>query len=183
MLLDTGKVDVHWKDKDERKQLSRAKEILLSKSHSYGNSTLQDFQTQLMLLEQQNKERLLMAGREHGAVVKMLLGTGKVDVDSKDESGRTPLSWAAEKGRGPIVKMLLDIGKVDVDSKDNDGRTPLSWAAEKGCGAVVKMLLDIDTVDVDSKDEGGRTPLSWAADTGDVAVVKMLLDTGKVDIE
>ncbi|OCK75162.1 hypothetical protein K432DRAFT_467098, partial [Lepidopterella palustris CBS 459.81] len=32
------------------------------------------------------------------AVVKLLLETGKVDVDSKDKDGQTPLSWAAEKG-------------------------------------------------------------------------------------
>ncbi|KAF2192361.1 ankyrin, partial [Zopfia rhizophila CBS 207.26] len=65
---------------------------------------------------------------------------GKVDVDSKDEAGRTPLSWAAENGREAVVKLLLETGKVDVDSKDNYGRTPLSWAAERGHEAVVKLL-------------------------------------------
>jgi ankyrin repeat protein len=65
-------------------------------------------------------------------VVKLLLETGKVDVDSKDNNyGRTPLSWAAENGHEAVVKLLLETGKVDVDSKDNYGRTPLSWAAEE----------------------------------------------------
>ncbi|KAJ5887721.1 hypothetical protein N7495_007762 [Penicillium taxi] len=119
----------------------------------------------------------------HNAVVKMLLDTGRVDVDSKDTNGRTPLSWAARDGHVAVVKMFLDTGRVDVDSKDTNGRTPLSWAASGGHNAVVKMLLDTGRVDVDSKDTNGRTPLSWAARDGHVAVVKMFLDTGRVDVD
>jgi ankyrin repeat protein len=74
-------------------------------------------------------------------VIKLLHDTGKVDVDCKDsECGRTPLSWAAEKGHDAVVKLLLDTGKVDVDSQDKYGRTPLSLAAENGHDAVVKLL-------------------------------------------
>ena len=66
----------------------------------------------------------------HEAVVKLLLATGKVDIDSKDTKyGQTPLSWAAEGGHKAVVELLLATGKVDVDSKDTSGRTPLSWAA------------------------------------------------------
>jgi ankyrin repeat protein len=93
------------------------------------------------------------------AVVKMLLDTGKVDV----QSGRTTLWWAAQNGNKAVVKMLLDTGKVDVNAKDQSGDTLLSWAAQNGCEAVVKILLDTGNVDVDSKDQSGRTPLSWAA--------------------
>jgi len=47
------------------------------------------------------------AGGGHEAVVKLLLETGKVDVDSKDSySGRTPLSYAAESGHEAVVKLL-----------------------------------------------------------------------------
>ncbi|KAK4232838.1 hypothetical protein C8A03DRAFT_39511, partial [Achaetomium macrosporum] len=123
------------------------------------------------------------AGNGHQAVVKMLLDTGKVDIDSKDDYGRTPLWWAARNGHETVVKMLLDTGKADVDSKDNHGRTPLSWAAVNGHEAVVKMLLDVGKADVDSKDYHGRTPLWWAAGNGHEAVVKMLLDTGNADVD
>ncbi|GKU07360.1 unnamed protein product, partial [Fusarium langsethiae] len=64
------------------------------------------------------------AGRRHEAVVKMLLDTGKVDVNATDtEYGRTPLLWAAENGHETVVKMLLDTGKVDVDAIDFYGLT------------------------------------------------------------
>jgi ankyrin repeat protein len=73
-------------------------------------------------------------------MVKLLVDTGKVDVDFKDENGRTPLSWAAEEGHEAVVKLLVDTGKVDIDSKDGDGRTPLSRAAKERHEAVVKLL-------------------------------------------
>ncbi|KAF8850876.1 hypothetical protein BDZ45DRAFT_557007, partial [Acephala macrosclerotiorum] len=65
---------------------------------------------------------------------------GKVEVDSKNGYGQTPLSWAARKGNETIVKLLLETGKVEVDSKDGYDQTPLSRAARKGNEAVVKLL-------------------------------------------
>jgi ankyrin repeat protein len=73
-------------------------------------------------------------------MVKLLLSTGNVDVDSKDNSGQTPLSWAAKRGNKAVVKLLLATGDVDIDLKDNSGQTPLSWAAERGHKAIVKLL-------------------------------------------
>jgi ankyrin repeat protein len=107
----------------------------------------------------------------------------KYDIDPRDLSGRTPLSWAAENGQDATAKLLLDTGKVDVDSKDNNGQTPLSWAAENGHEAIAKLLLDTGKVDVDSKNNNGRTPLSWAAENGHEATAKLLLNTGKVDVD
>ncbi len=61
----------------------------------------------------------------HEAVIKLLLGTGKVDVDARDEYGWTALSWAAESGHEAVLKQLLGTGKVDVDARDDKyGRGP-----------------------------------------------------------
>ncbi|KAF7181194.1 hypothetical protein CNMCM7691_000323 [Aspergillus felis] len=77
-----------------------------------------------------------------GPAVKLLLETGKVDVDSMDsEYGRTPLSWAAQNGREAVVKLLLETGKADVNSKDKSGRTPLSWAAQNGANRAWTVRL------------------------------------------
>jgi ankyrin repeat protein len=112
-------------------------------------------------------------------VAKLLLDTGKVDVDAKDEDGSTPLSWAAGLGHEAVVKLLLDKG-AELETEDGRGRMPLSYAAESGHEAVAKLLLDTGKVDVDAKDEDGSTPLSWAAGLGHEAVVKLLLDKGAV---
>lgn len=74
------------------------------------------------------------------SLVQLLLERG-AEVNSRDQDGQTPLSWAAEKGRESVVQVLLE-NRAGINSKDNNyGRTPLSWAAEKGHEAVVRLLL------------------------------------------
>ncbi|KAI1112920.1 hypothetical protein F5Y14DRAFT_463023 [Nemania sp. NC0429] len=43
------------------------------------------------------------------AIAQLLLDTGEMNVNSTDEDGRTPLSWAAERGHANIVRMLLEM--------------------------------------------------------------------------
>ncbi|KAN0073087.1 hypothetical protein V8E54_009201 [Elaphomyces granulatus] len=89
----------------------------------------------------------------------------KKDPDTRDTNGRTPLSYAAERGNALVVDLLL---KYDVDPnvKCKDGWTPLSLAIEGGSAAVVQLLLD------------QRTPLLRAAEKGDKGVVELLLKNG-----
>ncbi|KAK0510326.1 hypothetical protein JMJ35_007720 [Cladonia borealis] len=111
-------------------------------------------------------------------VVQRLLDNG-AELNSKDELGRTPLSYAAENGHEAVVKLLLSYD-VAADSQDTRyGQTPLSWAAENGREVVVKLLLSYD-VAADSQSKYGRTPLSWAAENGHEAVVKLLLSRDDV---
>jgi ankyrin repeat protein len=122
------------------------------------------------------------AGEGHEMVSKLLLETGRVDIDSRDTLGRTPFSWACGDGRETTAKLLLD-GRADVNSRDDDGQTPLLWATQNGQEAVVKLLLSIGVVEVDSPDDSGWTPLLWAVRRKDEAIVKLLLSTSKVDVE
>ncbi|KAJ9659039.1 hypothetical protein H2198_003328 [Neophaeococcomyces mojaviensis] len=102
-------------------------------------------------------------------------------INGADADGKTPLTWAAEKGHEAVVKLLVENG-ADLEAKDKKhGRTPLLWAAEKGHEAVVKLLLE-KGVELEPKDNFGRTPLSWAAGNGHEAVVKLLLEKG-VELE
>jgi len=81
--------------------------------------------------------------------------------DLRDTYGRTPLSYAAEKGHKAMVELLLG-GGADVESKDEDGWTALSRAAYYGHLEVVKFLVNEAGADVESKDNDGRTPLDVA---------------------
>jgi ankyrin repeat protein len=57
----------------------------------------------------------------HEAVVKQLLGTVKANINSKDDSGQTPLLLAARGGHEAVVMLLLATGKADINLKDNMG--------------------------------------------------------------
>ena len=120
-------------------------------------------------------------------VIMALLKNGH-NPNVNDTYDRSPLWWAAEKGREAVVKLLLEKG-AELEAKDWEGRTLLSRAAEKGHEAVVKLLLEkgaglefrrvlFRSAELDSMDTYGRTPLWLAAENRHEAVVKLLLEQG-----
>jgi ankyrin repeat protein len=116
-----------------------------------------------------------VANKNQG-VVRWLLREDGIDLNSKANDGRTPLSCAvAVRGNKEVVELLLGEDDIDLNSKDNDGRTPLSWAVMKGNQEVLELLLREDDIDLNSKDNDGRTPLSWAVMTGNQEVVELLI--------
>lgn len=74
------------------------------------------------------------------AVAKLLLDTGKVDVDSKDEDGRTPLLWAAASGHEAVVKLLLKKG-AEVGIENRGGWIALQLAALNRHEGVEQLLV------------------------------------------
>jgi ankyrin repeat protein len=126
---------------------------------------------------------LWAAARGHMAVVKLLLATGKAEVNLRDKFDQTPLLLGAASGHRAVVKLLLTTGKAKVNLRDMFDRTPLLRAAENGHDAVVELLLTIGKAEVDLKDNSGLTPLLWAAENGHEAVVRLLLTTGKAEVD
>ena len=98
------------------------------------------------------------------------------NMDLRDESDRTPLSWAAEYGHENIVRMLIAQNNVDINSSDSKyGKTPLLWAAEKGHEAVTRLLTERCDLDIVARDRRGQTALLLAAEKGHEGVVLLLL--------
>lgn len=109
-------------------------------------------------------------------IAKLLLSSGRVDVNKRDDSGRRAIHHACEWNRDSIVKLLLPVID-DHDVRDSTGRTPLQIAANGGDVAIVKLLLE-KGADPNSKANDGKTPLSSAAEKGLESVVKLLLEKG-----
>ncbi|KZL76962.1 ankyrin repeat domain-containing protein 28 [Colletotrichum tofieldiae] len=97
---------------------------------------------------------------------------------SRDENGRTVLSWASQHDWPEIVKAAMDIGSA-IDSEDDSGRTPLSYAAEYGHANIVRILMKSQGLPI-APDSFRRTPLSHAAAGGHVPVMRVLLDDPRV---
>ncbi|XP_056445694.1 ankyrin repeat domain-containing protein 63 [Gadus chalcogrammus] len=98
-------------------------------------------------------------------------------INSKTESGRTPLMFAVrlqEPGaRAKFARLLLEKG-AEVNLQDEDGRTGLSHACELGHLEAVKLLVQFNA-DPDVADAWGNNALMYAAFSGHAAVLEFLV--------
>ena len=94
-------------------------------------------------------------------------------VDVKDNTGRTPLSWASERNYLGLARLLVE-SDAEIDSMSNFIRTPLSYAAEHGSMDVMELLL-FHGANVDAKDRHETTPLQVAIRKGKREAVELLL--------
>ena len=94
--------------------------------------------------------------------MKILVMRDDIEVNTKDKTGCSPLSYATENQHEAVVKILVagTTSRWTLDTKDSDGHSLLLHAVEEGHEAVVKLLVTRDDVKVDSKDKAGHLPLS-----------------------
>ena len=92
---------------------------------------------------------------------------------------KTPLMFAAGKGKFDVVKYLIDHG-ADVSKKAWNKRTALHYASERGDLKVVEALLS-KGAEIDVEDEDRCTPLMLAAEKGNIDILLYLIDHG-VDV-
>lgn len=150
LLLRYSKAGINSKDNNGRSALSwvasvapldTLDETLLPET---GSAALMDYQLQLMLLERQNKKRLLASegflSGDRGPMLRLLLSTEEADVNSEDDSGRTPLFWAALRGNVQCVELLLNTGRVNLEKRDNIGYTVLRRAMDLGHVKICELL-------------------------------------------
>jgi len=143
------------------------------------------------------------AAHGHLDAVRTLIAAG-AKVDSADSNGRTPLAWAAWKGKAQVVQELLKhnaaVGFLPIHLAAGRGHgeviqvlvragvdlntsvpevkaTPLQYAATDGNLDAVRLLIAAGAK-VDCVDSQGRTPLMWAASKGKAQVVQELLKHG-----
>ncbi|XP_050757244.1 2-5A-dependent ribonuclease [Gymnogyps californianus] len=75
------------------------------------------------------------------SIGRFLLDCG-VDVNSKDECGKTALILAVEMRSPELVKALLEKGAIDIDDADEQGNTALMVAVEKNDYNIAKLLCE-----------------------------------------
>ncbi|XP_026437761.1 ankyrin-2-like [Papaver somniferum] len=108
-------------------------------------------------------------------VCKYLIENLKLDVDSKDGTGTTPLHHAAMKRHLETARYLLEKG-ANPEASDDTNATSLHFAALSGDTKIITLLLSRG-VHVDVASTSG-TALHFAAGTGHPDAVRVLLDHG-----
>ena len=109
------------------------------------------------------------------AVCRVLIDAG-ADIETKDDSGRSPLHYPCCLGSLAAVKMLVEAG-AGVRATDDEGDTCLTFAALCEHIEIVRYLVGLPEVDVHHKNADGYTAL-LSADENDAAVAKVLIDAG-----
>ncbi|KAK1994353.1 ankyrin [Colletotrichum falcatum] len=91
---------------------------------------------------------------------------------------RTPLTWAAQKGRFGMVKILLQNG-ANVSQEDEDGITALKMASEYGRENIVNLLIQKGAdVNPSSGSFAGQTPLSHSVIHNLEPIARVLIQGG-----
>ena len=110
------------------------------------------------------------------SIANQLLNVEGIEDDNVDETGKTCLMWASEKGLEQRVKRFLaKLSITDINKKDNTGTTALMYAIAQKNEDVADQLLNLEGIEVDSVDQYDRTCLMWASENNlDQIVVKLL---------
>ena len=86
----------------------------------------------------------------------LLIAKG-ADINAKDDTGGTPLFWAALEGNEEVAELLIKQG-ADVNAEGPKGWTALHWAVAMAQKKSVELLIG-EGADVNAKDVIYGTPL------------------------
>ncbi|CAD6591949.1 MAG: hypothetical protein ASARMPREDX12_005515 [Alectoria sarmentosa] len=108
--------------------------------------------------------------------IRYLLDSG-VNIDLRDDFGRTPLHCATDQRHIFAIELLLDRG-ADPNARDHEGIMLIHDAAQTGDERLMRRLLRDERVDISATTVRGQTALHCAAIGGHAKIVCMLLDVG-----
>ena len=149
---------------------------------------------------------LSMHHKDNSNMVQVLINQN-INVNGKNENGRTPLEFAFSNGRVNSARLLRENGgKIDsifsaalvgdleaikdflnagleINQKDNNGQTVLHVAIKEGHEEIIKFLIS-KRVDLSIKDSTGSTALFYAISRNQKNIIKLLIEKGaNVDVK
>lgn len=107
------------------------------------------------------EENAFIGAAIKGDIQKITSLSRKVNLETKDENGKTALMYALFFGYSSIVNFLLSKGAL-INATDSDGRTALMYACRAGQKEIVELLLK-KGADIRLKDDTGKNALMYAS--------------------
>ena len=89
----------------------------------------------------------------------------------RDNKGRSPLFWAAQKGNLELFKLFLKSSSFEYA-----GKTPFHFAAQGNQTDMMRYLMQEYTIRIEQPDDNRRTALHYAAQERQFEAVKMLIE-------
>ncbi|WP_269932018.1 ankyrin repeat domain-containing protein [Aminobacter sp. HY435] len=120
-----------------------------------------------------------LATNNDPAAIRQLVSRG-VEIDARDEQGRTALLVATHANNIDAARALIEAG-ADVNAKDAISDSPYLYAGARGHLEILRMTLS-HGADLKSTNRYGGTALIPAAERGHVETVATLIKAG-VDID
>lgn len=100
----------------------------------------------------------------------------RVNVNTRDTSGETPLHRAVERGMPRLTQLLVQSG-ARVRARSAHGETPMHLAALHSDPILVELLLAAGA-DPNARNDAGESVLYWAALTGNTETARKLIAHG-----
>ena len=128
------------------------------------------------------RSSLLHLGAQKGDMreVREALSISQIDINARDEDGRTALHVCGVEGKTRVARYLCE-NSASVNVEDLSGATPLHLAAVKGNLEMVALLISHGAVDA-SKDDDGLFARDYAERRSD-HVIAWMIASGTGDIE
>lgn len=133
-----------------------------------------DLPTRLVYAHQPSPDELIEAAREGDLHSVRRLIAQRVDVNSVDSQGRTPLMLAAGGGEAGVAALLIDAG-AKLNETSAAGETALMSAAMKGDAETVALLIE-HKANVITKDGQGATAQDFAIRNNHDAIARLIAD-------
>ncbi|XP_071097462.1 serine/threonine-protein phosphatase 6 regulatory ankyrin repeat subunit A-like [Haliotis cracherodii] len=110
-------------------------------------------------------------------IVKNIIATGSVDINTRSEGGWTPVLTAAVRGYRNIFDVLVKEG-CDLSAVLDNGNNILHVACFGGNTDIIQYLVSRRVVSLESKGMYGRTAVMKAASVGNKGVFDLLVSKG-----
>jgi len=125
----------------------------------------------------------LVAASGNVDLLRLILNMENVQVEIKDEKGRTPFFIACQHNHLQCMKEVVTHG-ASAKSRDNDSETPLHYLVnnyKEDLMPVIDYLIDECNIFIDGKNGHGYTPMHLVAKHGHTELIQYLIEH-KADI-
>ncbi|XP_055957795.1 uncharacterized protein LOC126825554 isoform X2 [Patella vulgata] len=113
----------------------------------------------------------------------MILLSNGGELDTVDNSNRSLLQRACQRGTTETVKYLVNDVKLNVNQKDNDGWTPAFFCCWSEINPVDKLMILLSNGgELDTVDNSNRSLLQRACQRGTTETVKYLVNDVKLNV-